>query len=158
MGGGLTSGPIQYDPIQYSLCFFRVQIFVAQRGRKKQPKRTWINNSSDPVTLHELKVCATVCRELGWQGLTGVSRYNTAIYGSVWMLQAPDRLHHQVEGTDVFFSDAVAQTKKSRDCCFPHGKDGEKLSKCLWTCEGKGKSEVLGSDFFLIHILHPYDH
>lgn len=39
-GRGLTSGLIQYGPIQYSLCFFvlfflHMQIFVAQRGQKK---------------------------------------------------------------------------------------------------------------------------
>lgn len=46
------------------------------------------------------------------------------------MLQAVDRLHHHVEGTDVFFSDAVAQTKRNRDSCILYKKDvGESLKE-----------------------------
>lgn len=72
-GRGLTSGLIQYDPIQYSLCFFFFSCanLCGTERTEKQQRHTWINNSSDPVTLHELKVCVRVCLRLWGTGLTG---------------------------------------------------------------------------------------
>lgn len=70
----LTSGLIRYDPIQYSLWFIlyffsRANLCGTERTGKTTETHTWINNSSDPVTLHELK---SVCAHNWWgTGLNG---------------------------------------------------------------------------------------
>lgn len=60
-------------------------------------------------------MCATVLVNWVDRVYKGGLRSNTAIYGQVEMLQACNRLHHHIDSADVFFSDAVAQTKRSRD-------------------------------------------
>lgn len=77
-GRRLTSGLIQYDPIQYSLwgcCFgfFHVQIFVAQRGQKNN------RNTHESITaviqwlsVNSKRVCVSHC--LWGTGLTGFNR------------------------------------------------------------------------------------
>lgn len=124
---GLTSGPIQYKPIQYSLCFVFV-FFMCRSLRHREGRNTHrsIINEIQWLSMNSKYVCQSFS-EQGWEGSKWVSKHNTAIYGPVWMLQAPDGLHHRIDSTDVFFSDAVVQTKGSRGSCSLHWKDTEKL-------------------------------
>lgn len=71
-GRELTSGLIQYDPIQYSLWFFfffHVQIFVAKRGHEKKNNRN--THESIIAVIQWLSMNSeSVCHSLWVTGLT----------------------------------------------------------------------------------------
>lgn len=114
----LTSGLIQYDQIQYSLCFLKCanQAYLAQRD-KKQQKHTWINNSGDPVTLHELK---QVCQCYRGTGLKGFNRDFEVQHCHLWTgvdCAGSQWITSLCWGCCCLFFvvDAVDQTKRSKE-------------------------------------------
>lgn len=115
--------------------FLHAQIFVAQRRQKKTTRNT---HKSITALIQWLSIKSKcVCHSLWGTGLTGFIWDFEVQHCHLWRgLEAavPDGLHHHVEGTDVFFSDAEAQTKRSRDIWTPQRTDIGRVWKKLCGC------------------------
>lgn len=72
-GGGSGLRQAQIDMTQFNIhfviFFFPLCKSLRCAEERNQQKHAWINNSCDPVTLHELKVCVP---EFWWTGLMGL--------------------------------------------------------------------------------------
>lgn len=88
-------------------------------------------------------MCATVLVNWVDRVYGGDLRSNTAIYGQGQMRQASNRLHHHIDSADVFFSDVVAQTKRSRDIVV-HREDKGALRSACGRTEKKAIQEFQG--------------